>query len=134
MALTALEQQKLISGEVSPNQTDLRSLVKQAGFIKGLEFKRNYKEFDMVSEAKAASYLNKMFSIINSGIRGNGQTQEGAFRIMVAIIGSVPLITLPIIESATDAQWEQFVADNIIEALEIVADVRKDEKAAYEAI
>ena len=134
MALTALKQQKLISGEVSPNQTDLRSLVKQTGFIKGLEFKRTYKEFDTEVETKAASYLNKMFSIINSGIRGNGQTQEGAFRIMVAIIGSVTSITLSIIESATDAQWEQFVADNIIEALEIVADVRKDEKAAYEAI
>ena len=134
MALTALEQQRLISGELRPQQADLRSLVLQTAFMEGLDFKRNYKEFDGSANAEAQSYLNKMFAVINSGIRGNSNTQDGSFRIMVSIIGAVPGVTIPIIEAATDSQWETFVEDNILEALEVVADIRKDEKAAYDAI
>lgn len=131
MALTALEQQKLISGEVRPEATDLRSLVKQTAFIEGVDFYDNYKEFDTAVNPEAASYLNKMFAIIKAGIRD--QQTDGTFRVMVAIIGQVAT-DLQQVENATDAQWEAFVSANIVKAMEIVADIRKDEKTAYDAL
>ena len=131
MALTALEQQLLISGELRPQSTDLRSLVKQTAFITGVDFYDNYKEFDGSQNPEAQRYLDKMFSVIKSGIRD--QQTDGTFRVMVAIIGQVAT-DVSQVQNADDALWESFVAFNILRALEVVADVRKEEKTAYQAI
>ena len=134
MALTALEQLKIVNGEegASPDTTDLRTLVKATAFIKAAEFQQTYKDVDSETQPLAASYLNKLFALNRQIIRGN--SDESLFRVIVTIIGAVPGVTLAIVQAATDTQWEVFVADNIMRAMEIVADVRKDEKTEYDGI
>ena len=49
------------------------------------------------------------------------------FRVLVTIIGEANF-TFEQVQSATDSQWEGFVANNILKTMEIVADIRKNEK------
>ena len=133
MALTALEQLKLVNGldGATPDATDLRTLVKASAYIYASSFYDNYKEFDSEVETEASSYINKIFSICRQVFRGSADLE--LFRIVVTIIGKQSL-TLAQIKAATDSQWEDFVSDNILEAFEKLADVKKNEKTAYDAI
>ena len=131
MALTALEQLELVKGSVRPDATDLRTLVKATAFIKASAFYDDYKVFDESGEAAATSYLSKMFNLSRSIIRGN--SDESLFRVLVTIIGEANF-TFEQVQAATDSQWEDFVSNNILKTMEIVADIRKNEKTAYDAI
>lgn len=133
MALTALEQLKLVNGTdgVSPDATDLRTLVKASAYIFASSFYDSYKDFDTEVETEAASYINKVFRICREIFKGNADLE--LFRIVVTIIGKQGF-TFGQIQDATDSQWEDFVSDHIGEAFEKLGDVRRNEKTAYEAI
>lgn len=133
MALTALQQLKLVNGldGASPDATDLRTLVKASAYIFASGFYDTYKDFDSEIETLATNYVNKIFSICRQVFKGNAD--EELFRIVVTIIGKQPF-TFAQIVGASDSQWEDFVADNIGEAFEKLADVRRDEKTAYDAL
>lgn len=131
MALTALEQLKLVSGEVKPEATDLRTLVKASAFIYAANFQFGSKVFDESSELDATSYKSKMYALVRRIISGNAD--ESIFRVIVTIIGQAAT-DLVQVQNATDAQWEVFVSDQIDEAMEIVADIRLNEKTAYDAL
>ena len=133
MALTALEQLKLVNGldGASPDATDLRTLVKASAYIFASDFYDSYKDFDPVLNSEAETYVNKVFSICRQVFR-DGADKE-LFRIIVTIIGKQSF-TFAQIVGATDAQWEAFVSANIGEAFEKLADVRRNEKTAYDAL
>lgn len=133
MALTALQQLKLVNGldGASPDATDLRTLVKASAYIYASNFYDTYKDFDGDVETLAKNYVNKIFSICKQVFKGGADLE--LFRIVVTIIGKQPFSFAQIV-GASDSQWEDFVADNIGEAFEKLADVRRDEKTQYEAI
>ena len=131
MALSPTEQLQLMSGELSPPETDLQSLVLQIAAIKSEEFYVGYKEFDGDANPEAEDYLNKMLAACDGVIAGKGNI-IALTRSMVVLIGKT--ISVAIIENATQEQWETFFDSQMIEAFELFARVRKTEKAAYDAI
>lgn len=133
MALTSLEQLELVNGTdgARPEATDLRTLVKASAYIFASDFYDSYKDFDLDIETDASAYVNKVFSICRQVFKGNADLE--LFRIVITIIGKQNF-TLAQIKSATDEQWETFVSDNIGEAFEKLADVRRPEKTAYDVL
>lgn len=134
MALSALEQIKIVNGEVSPSQTDLRTLVKQSGYIFGTSFQQNYKEIPQSAplteaETLANSYITKMMNLVRTSLRSTN-ADDSLYRVMISLIGESN-VTFEQVQQATDLQWEAFVQDQSDEAFEIFADIRRDEKTAY---
>ena len=131
MALTVIEQLKLLSGDASPDSTDLGSLVKACSFKYAKEFYDNLK--DTTGNNPATAYKNKILSDSRNVFNSKQGLNENLIRIIVLIIGEVAT-NLAQIQNATDVQWEDFVYGQIDEAFEYIADVTEVEKTAYVAI
>lgn len=131
MALTVIEQLKLLSGEESPGSTDLGSLVKQCSFKYAKEFYDNLK--DTTGNSDATAYKNKLLTVSKNTFNSQQRLNENLTRIIVLIIGEVST-DISQVQNATDPQWETFVYDQIDEAFEYIADVRAIEKTAYNSI
>ena len=131
MALSPTEQLQLMSGELSPPETDLQSLVFQIAAINSEEFYTSYKLFDGDANPDAEQYLNKMLSACDGVIAGRGNI-IALTRSMVVLIGKT--VSVAIINSATQEQWETFLDSKMIEAFELFSRVRQTEKTAYNAL
>jgi len=131
MALTATEQLGLMSGEITLPETDLQSLVLQLGAMKAEEFYTTYKIFDAEESTDANSYLQKMLATCDSVITGGGNI-IALTRSMVVLIGKT--VSMAIIESATQEQWETFLDGKMIEAFELFSRVRQEERTEYNAL
>jgi hypothetical protein len=132
MSLTAVEQLRIMSGEVKPASTDLQSLVLQNAFIYAENFITSHKVFDGELNVEAASYLNKMIAVCRNTMRDKN-TLPVLTRMTVVRIGVVAT-DLNQVENATDAQWSGFIAGQMDEVFEAIALVRVDEKTAYDSL
>ena len=140
MALTNLEQLRIISGEISPDSTSLDALVHQAAANYASLFYMTYNQAALAvdengeyTDALAAAYANKILNISNRVFRAPGLEIQLVTRIMVVLIGSTAN-NIGQVENATDEQWDGFVSAQIDECFELYAGVRQDEKAAYNAL
>lgn len=131
MALTIIEQLRLLSGDISPDSTDLGSLVKQCSFKYAKQFYDTLK--DTSGNAEATSYANKMIGVCKQVFKGQEGLNDNIKRIIVLIIGEVAT-NVAQVEGANDAAWESFVYSQMDEAFEYLSDVRSAEKTAYNAI
>lgn len=131
MALTIIEQLRLLSGDLSPDSTDLGSLVKQCIFKYAKQFYDTLK--DTAGNADATSYANKMINISKQVFKGSDGLNDNIKRVIVLIIGEVAT-NVAQVEGANDAAWETFVYSQIDEAFEYLSDVRSNEKTAYQNI
>lgn len=131
MALTVIEQLKLLSGDAKPDSTDLGSLVKACSFKYAKEFYDNLK--DTTGNNDATAYKNKLLTVSKNVFNSQQGLNENLTKIIVLIIGEVAT-NIAQLQNATDEQWETFVYGQIDEAFEYIADVREVEKTAYNAI
>jgi hypothetical protein len=131
MALSAIEQLRIIAGEASPGATDLLSLVLQTGAMVGQDFSVTQKT--TVEETLAHKYRVKYLSIV-SGIFKNNPNIIAALRRLIIIILGDNSVTFSQVVNASDSAWEVFVFDNMDEAIEYLAGITPDEKAAYSAL
>ncbi len=129
MALTAIEQLRILAGEARPDATDFKSLILQSAAINGTAFINNAK--DTSSDPTAESYYNKYTSIVRSIFSKNMSMVDALERVLVVLLGQ-NAVTFSQVQSATDAQWEAFVTDKIDDAIELVAMTTSAEKLAYE--
>lgn len=128
MALTAIEQLKIIAGDVGPNETDLLSLVLQTGVINGVDFIINGK--DTSGNVDAASYYTKYASVVYRLFNNNIDTATSLRRIITVILGNTPYTNAQI-SGASDAQWQGFIAEKIGAGIEYLAQITNIEKTAY---
>lgn len=131
MALTIVEQLRLLSGDLSPDSTDLGNLVKQCSFKYAKQFYDTLK--DTTDNDDATSYANKMIGICKQVFKSNEGLNHNIKRIVVLIIGEVAT-NVAQVEAANDAAWETFVYSQMDEAFEYLSDVRSNEKTAYQNI
>ena len=129
MALSAIEQLRIIAGEASPNGADLLSLVLQTGVIVGQDFSMNQKStaVDTLEDAYRVRFLSVSGRVFNN----NERVVAGLRRLIIVILGGTN-VTFNQVENATDSQWEGFVFNNMDEAIEYLAGITPDQKTAYE--
>lgn len=133
MPLTTTEQVSILNGtEKPPSGYGLRALVKQTAVEHSNSILTSYKLFDAVANPLAKTYLEKLLNVVDevSGLR------ESTFAALEATLVSLYAVggTITAVQNATDAQWEEFLSDNIARAFEVASDVRQNEKSAYDAL
>lgn len=131
MALTIIEQLKLINGTLKPPSTSLDALVHQASYNYAKSFYDTVK--DTTGNAEADSYATKVFNVAKRVLRNEQGVTAILTRMIITIIGASSA-TLAQVTAATDAQWEAFIVGQMDETFEYVGDVKKEEKLAYNAI
>ena len=142
MALTVLEEMKILGGEVGPTGVILLNLVHQSAVGEGIDFHINYKVFDTVEiineieepiNTEANNYLTKMLSVIDRVYRVDNNTINSLVKLEVSLIGNSS-VTFSQVQSATNEQWETFIVDNMLRTFELLGRVLKLEKTAYDAL
>lgn len=128
MALTAIEQIKIIRGDESPSETSLKELVQQTGFIHSKWLYDNYK--DTSGNGPASAYLSKILNLANRVATGDPDIIDSLVRLIITIYGATG--SYATVQGATDSQWETFILNNIPRAFELQSGVLKDEKQAYD--
>lgn len=131
MALSAIEQLRIIAGEASPNGADLLSLVLQTGVIVGQDFSMNQKS--TVVDTLEDAYRVRFLSVSGRVFNNNERVVAGLRRLIIVILGGTN-VTFNQVENATDSQWEGFVFNNMDEAIEYLGGITPDQKAAYIAL
>lgn len=150
MALSLTEQLRVIDGTLKPTLVNdvLIDLTHASGVNFARDFNVSYKQFPTSEEVddgqggtitnpintEANAYLNKMLGASAKMITSDSKGLTSLMVVMASLIAKVNIVTAPVIEDATEAQWEGFINDHIIEALELFASVRIDEKADYTAL
>ena len=132
MALTAKEELKILSGEISPS-SPLIDFVHQIAMSEGVSFYSGYKAFDGTTEIEAQAYLNKILNIIGNVFRVDGKTVNSLVKLIVSLIGDSNN-TYSQVDNATDTQLEAFISTNMLRTFELLSGVLKSEKTAYEAL
>lgn len=130
MALTAIEQIKIIRGDVSPTESSLRELVQQTAFVFARQFYDTYK--DTSGNADAEFYKEKIFQAINRLMRGDIDILDSLVRLIITIYGITG--SYATVEGASDSQWETFILNNIEKAIELQSGVLQNEKSAYDSL
>lgn len=131
MPLTIIQQLELIKGNLKPESTTLDVLVHQASYNFAKSFYDGSK--DTTGNLLATSYASKMYAIAKRVLRNEQGVNEVLTRMIIVIIGS-STFTYAQVDAADDNGWASFVLDKMDEAFEYIADVRKEEKTAYNAI
>jgi len=131
MALSAIEQLRIIAGEAKPDQTDLLSLVLQTGSIVGYDFTLNQKT---TADETPEDFYRERFLLIAARAVNNDERAIAALRRLIIVILGNTSVTFNQVVGATDSQWEGFVFNNMDEAMEALAGVTPDQKAAYDAL
>ena len=141
MALTVLEEMKILGGDVGPSVI-LLDLIHQSAVGRGVDFHINYKVFDTVEiineieepiNTEANNYLTKMLSVIDRVYRKENNTINSLVKLEVSLIGNSS-VTFSQVQSATNEQWETFIVDNMLRTFELLGRVLKLEKTAYDAL
>jgi hypothetical protein len=131
MALSALDQLRITKGEINPSAVSLDELVHQAAAIFAVDFQTNYNI--LATDEPALSYVNKLINAGQKVLKPSGNEIPNLSRVLIVILGTMS-VTITQVQNATDVQWATFIQDNIQEALEILANVKQDEKIAYNAL
>lgn len=129
MALTAIQQLKIIAGNPAPDEVDLLSLVQQVATVLGVNFVPENTE----GNADATAYLQKFKGVISNVFRQDVNTIASLRRILIVLLGNTSY-TYAQITSATDANWETFITENMPTSFEFLAGITAEEKAAYIAL
>ncbi len=132
MALTIIEQIKILKGEVSPTEVTLARLVEQPAITEVTTLLPTIKDFDATVLTDASRYRAKVREQMENIIGRPDGDSEVLSKALIAIysVGG----DYSTVESATDAQWEGFIVANIMEAIETVAGVFAHEKTEYDGI
>lgn len=147
--LTLSEQLKIVNDELKPDLVSdlLVDLTHASGINAARDFNPNHKTFDTVDNSDpsnpiaknvdANAYLTKMLNATSKMISADSNGLVSLKIVMVSLIsnatfsnGTIP-ITAQLIKDATKAEWEGFINDNIIKALELFAGVKVQEKTQY---
>lgn len=137
MAISALEQLQILDRKIGPSVI-LVDLVHQIAMGEGVKFHSNYKVFPIADaegvpiNTDAQLYLTKVLGVISSVYSINSQTVNSLTKLEVSLIGNDESITWGQAQGATDAQWETFIADNMLRTFELLGRVLKSEKTAYD--
>jgi len=152
MALTLSEQLQLTANTLKPDVVNdpLIDLTHASGVNAARDFNTGYKIFptsEVIDDPDnpgnditvsintlASGYLNKMLGATAKMIAADSKGLYSLQSVMSSLIAKVTIVTVPVIEGATEAQWEGFINDHIIEALELFAAVRIEEKAEYDSL
>ena len=132
MAISVLEELQILNGTVGPNVI-LVDLVHQIAMGEGVEFHINYKVFDGEANPEAQLYLTKVLGVISSVYSINSQTVNSLTKLEVSLIGNSSH-DWAAIQAASDEDWEDFIADNMLRTFELLGRVLKSEQTAYDAL
>ena len=133
MALTTTEQISILNGtEKPPSLYGLDALVKQTAVDHSKTLLGSYKLFDGTTNQAAQRYLERLLNVVSWVNDGRPSVLEALKATLVSLYGESG--TISAVQSANDAQWEGFLDANIARAFELVSDVRRDEKTAYDNI
>lgn len=131
MALTAIEQLKIIAGNPSPDEADLLSLIQQSATMLGVNFTINIK--DTTGNDPATAYKNKFNSVISRVFSQDTNAISSLRRILIVLLGNTSF-TFAQVQNATDADWMAFVYANMDESFEFLSGITAEEKSSYLAI
>lgn len=131
MALSIVEQSKVINGEVKPNEISLLELVVIVARRYSQYFYLNHKETD--DETSARNYVNKTSSVANRVISGDSSIYYSLLNNIINKIGNTYSYTQ--IEAFTnDSQWEDMIENNISNVFEVVGFITREETAHYNGL
>ncbi len=131
MPLTVTQQLNILNEQddfVFPGEFNLQTTVTQAAVAWITEFLQTYKD-----GSEQTAYFQKMSS---TGQRSFNRPGRGEARFTEVMVGQIALqpFDYATVKGATLPQWEDFIADNMDDVIEIYAGVTKEEKAEYEAL
>lgn len=132
-----LKQQLAIqSGELKPTGIDepMIDYIHAASINFARVFQSTHKVFNEEDHSLAAAYLNKMLSATARAITGDSSSKNAALVIMVSFIAGHPTIVEQGFVNATQEEYESFINSYIEQSIELTANVKVDEKAAYGGI
>lgn len=130
MALTLTEIQKVIDGIVKPEDVSLKDLVQIASTRHIHFFHNEIKETD--PDTLADSYKQKMTNLGKNIIIQNESIAKNILFNMIVTIGNT--INYIDLENYTSNNWESLVTNNIVQGIEIVANITIAERTAYNAL
>lgn len=131
MALSIVEQSKVINGEVKPNEISLLELVVIVARRYSQYFYLNHKETD--ENTNARNYVTKTISVANRVISGENSVYYSLVNNIVNKIGNT--YSYSQIEAFTnDTQWEDMVENNIANTFEVVGFITREEITHYNGL
>jgi len=140
MALTTTEQLDLMGNVLKPTSIGDKTLMEYAhasGLNYARDFNPSHKNFAPLgdtptqAEKDANTYLDKMLSATAKMIISDSKSLAALNGIMASLISEVVSVTSNSIISATTSQWEGFINNNILEAIELLAGIRVQERIEY---
>ena len=140
MAITNLEQLKIVGNEISPESYTLLEMVHQAAYDTAIDFHINHKlavyDTDIEDELvnpDARAYATKILSSSRNAYKLDGAGLERLRRACIIFIGD-QVGSLNAIKNATDEQWSAFISSIMINVFESMGGVLPNEKSEYEAL
>ena len=133
MALTAVEQLQLRDTGIASLTYPMEDVIHQVALNSALNFQRNEKAVDEMTQPLAGSYVQKMRGTIGLVYKGEPDTIRGLEWLMVSAL-ALTTYTYVQIAGATEEGALGFFNDEIFEILENISLINNDEKAAYDAL
>lgn len=133
MALTIIEEIKIIKGRINPEVITLEELIEQSSMGMSADMYATIKVVDNTTHPLAEKYKNKILILMAGVLANNSMYTSQLKRIIVSKLASTSVTASQLI-SATDDQWVNFVENNMLEAFEILANILPEEKTEYDSI
>lgn len=133
MALTLIEEIKIIKGRINPEVVSLNEIINQAAMGAAADIYPTLKVVDESTQPLAFSYKLKIISLIANILNSNDMYTEKIKRIIVSKLATTAVTGAQLI-AATDSQWVTFFNDNMFYAIELLANILPEEKVDYDSI
>lgn len=130
MPLTLTEIQLINNGIPKPEATSLRDLTALAGIRHYNWFEANKAATD--PETLARAYVDKMLNVTRQMVTRNVETAKTVTLNLIVTAGNTT--NYEDVQAYSTTQWEAFVENNIVTALEVAAGITTEEKTAYNAL
>lgn len=133
MALTIIEEIKIIKGRINPEVITLEELIEQSSMGRSADMYATIKLVDKETQPLAQKYKDKILVLMAGVLANNSMYTTQLKRIIVSKLASTSVTASQLITS-TDEQWVNFVENNMLEAFEILANILPEEKTEYDSI
>lgn len=134
MALTTKEELDLLSGTITPTDSDysVEDLAKQIAIGEAQSFLSTVKSPDQETNPDAYIYADQMVRLCGR-IINNEYRYVALAQIIISLVGDTATTFATISTSDTDA-WATFIANNMFETLERAALVTPAQKTDYDGL
>jgi hypothetical protein len=130
MALSIIEQLKILQGTISPVEVTLEEMVEQVAVLNMVDFRDNHS--NPSGNTDATSYVSKMLNLAPAIYRINKPLVNDLTRLVIAIYA--PTGDYATVQAASDDAWTTFIENNMTKVLQQYLQITQGEITAYEAL